>query len=187
MRTVCISHSHRPHDLICAPGCYRIGVGVVTTVQRPGEFIVTFPAAFHAGFSHGFNCGEAVNVADAHWLPFGRSAVESYRKGLGASAAVASWLSVGHGITRVRQIAGKRDAVFAHERLVWMLYKACRYASASSDEKVPASHARSSPDRTCSVRNCCGFPRMLCMLCMPRSRLRPRCALHVLTLTWLLT
>jgi histone demethylase JARID1 len=57
----------------------------VTTVQRPGEFIITFPAAFHAGFSHGFNCGEAVNVADAHWLPFGRSAVDIYRIGLGAS------------------------------------------------------------------------------------------------------
>ena len=55
--------------------------------QRPGEFIITFPAAFHAGFSHGFNCGEAVNVADAHWLPFGRSAVENYRKGLGVSLA----------------------------------------------------------------------------------------------------
>ena len=28
--------------------------------QNPGEFIVTFPQAFHAGFSYGFNVGEAV-------------------------------------------------------------------------------------------------------------------------------
>lgn len=66
------------------------GIDVVKTTQRPGEFIITFPASFHAGFSHGFNCGEAVNVADAHWLPFGRSAVENYRKGLGASACCCS-------------------------------------------------------------------------------------------------
>ncbi|WZZ81788.1 hypothetical protein YC2023_102360 [Brassica napus] len=44
---------------------------VYKAVQRPGEFIVTFPMAYHAGFSHGFNCGEAVNFAMADWFPFG--------------------------------------------------------------------------------------------------------------------
>eukprot|EP01052_Picozoa_sp_SAG31_P028378 SAG31_NODE_2734_length_5172_cov_2.068007_2_plen_176_part_00 len=29
--------------------------------QEARSFIVTFPKAYHAGFSHGFNCGEAVN------------------------------------------------------------------------------------------------------------------------------
>ena len=43
------------------------GVHVVRAVQNPGDFIVTFPRAYHAGFSHGFNCGEAVNFATGDW------------------------------------------------------------------------------------------------------------------------
>ncbi|KAE9459273.1 hypothetical protein C3L33_08815, partial [Rhododendron williamsianum] len=43
-------------------------VPVYKAVQKPGEFIVTFPRAYHAGFSHGFNCGEAVNFAIANEL-----------------------------------------------------------------------------------------------------------------------
>ncbi len=62
----------------------RVGVSLVRAVQRAGEFMVTFPAAFHAGFSHGFNCAEAVNIGDADWLAAGRLAVESYRSGPGA-------------------------------------------------------------------------------------------------------
>lgn len=52
-------------------------------VQHSGEFMITFPGAFHAGFSHGFNCAEAVNIADVDWLPHGRAAVENYRRGAG--------------------------------------------------------------------------------------------------------
>lgn len=29
------------------------GVPVVRTIQRAGEFVVTFPRAYHAGFNHG--------------------------------------------------------------------------------------------------------------------------------------
>jgi histone demethylase JARID1 len=39
------------------------GVPVYKLVQHPGEFVVTFPRAFHGGFSLGPNAGEAVNFA----------------------------------------------------------------------------------------------------------------------------
>ncbi|GKU95806.1 hypothetical protein SLEP1_g9123 [Rubroshorea leprosula] len=52
-------------------------VPVYKAVQNPGEFIITFPSAYHAGFSHGFNCGEAVNFAIRDWFPPG--AVASWR------------------------------------------------------------------------------------------------------------
>jgi histone demethylase JARID1 len=49
-------------------------------VQRTGEFIITFPRAYHAGFNCGFNCAEAVNVAPIDWFPQGQIAVELYKQ-----------------------------------------------------------------------------------------------------------
>uniref|UniRef100_A0A5B6ZD14 Lysine-specific demethylase JMJ706 n=1 Tax=Davidia involucrata TaxID=16924 RepID=A0A5B6ZD14_DAVIN len=54
------------------------GVPVYKAVQNPGEFIITFPRAYHAGFSHGFNCGEAVNFAIGDWFPLGSIASRRY-------------------------------------------------------------------------------------------------------------
>ncbi|CAJ1931074.1 unnamed protein product [Sphenostylis stenocarpa] len=53
-------------------------VPVYKAVQKPGEFIITFPRAYHAGFSHGFNCGEAVNFAIGDWFPLGAIASRRY-------------------------------------------------------------------------------------------------------------
>ncbi|XP_052202742.1 lysine-specific demethylase JMJ18-like isoform X2 [Diospyros lotus] len=54
------------------------GVPVYRAVQHPGEFVLTFPRAYHSGFNSGFNCAEAVNVAPVDWLEHGQSAVELY-------------------------------------------------------------------------------------------------------------
>ncbi|XP_059444192.1 lysine-specific demethylase JMJ13 isoform X1 [Corylus avellana] len=54
------------------------GVPVYKAVQKPGEFVITFPRAYHSGFSHGFNCGEAVNFAIGDWFPLGAVASRRY-------------------------------------------------------------------------------------------------------------
>ena len=54
----------------------KAGVHVYALDQHAGEFVITFPQAYHAGFNHGFNFNEAVNFAPADWEPFGLSGVE---------------------------------------------------------------------------------------------------------------
>uniref|UniRef100_A0A8C5PBT0 Lysine-specific demethylase 5A n=1 Tax=Leptobrachium leishanense TaxID=445787 RepID=A0A8C5PBT0_9ANUR len=56
------------------------GVPVYRTNQCAGEFVVTFPRAYHSGFNQGYNFAEAVNFCTADWLPVGRQCVTHYRK-----------------------------------------------------------------------------------------------------------
>ncbi|XP_023612501.1 lysine-specific demethylase 5A isoform X10 [Myotis lucifugus] len=56
------------------------GVPVYRTNQCAGEFVVTFPRAYHSGFNQGYNFAEAVNFCTADWLPIGRQCVNHYRR-----------------------------------------------------------------------------------------------------------
>lgn len=49
-------------------------ISIYTAVQREGEFMITFPGAYHAGFNHGFNCAESVNFAVESWISRGLKA-----------------------------------------------------------------------------------------------------------------
>ncbi|OUC39701.1 C5HC2 zinc finger [Trichinella nativa] len=55
------------------------GVHVYSIHQSPGEFVLTFPRSYHAGFNHGFNCAEAVNICPSDWIPIGRKCVDLYK------------------------------------------------------------------------------------------------------------
>ena len=55
-------------------------ISVCTIDQNPGEFVITFPRGYHAGFNQGFNFAEAVNFALPDWFGFGRECNERYRE-----------------------------------------------------------------------------------------------------------
>ncbi|RKF58521.1 Lysine-specific demethylase lid [Erysiphe neolycopersici] len=72
----------------------KAGVSVYALDQRAGQFVITFPQAYHAGFNHGFNFNEAVNFAPYDWEPFGDAGVE-----------------------RLQQF--RRQPCFSHDELLW--------------------------------------------------------------------
>ncbi|XP_050363885.1 putative lysine-specific demethylase JMJ16 [Argentina anserina] len=51
---------------------------VFQCIQRPGEFVLVFPGAYHSEFDCGFNFSESAYFAPLDWLPHGQSAVELY-------------------------------------------------------------------------------------------------------------
>ncbi|XP_037346584.2 lysine (K)-specific demethylase 5Ba [Pungitius pungitius] len=56
------------------------GVPIYRTNQCAGEFVITFPRAYHSGFNQGFNFAEAVNFCTMDWMPIGRKCVAHYRE-----------------------------------------------------------------------------------------------------------
>uniref|UniRef100_A0A3B4THE0 [histone H3]-trimethyl-L-lysine(4) demethylase n=1 Tax=Seriola dumerili TaxID=41447 RepID=A0A3B4THE0_SERDU len=56
------------------------GVPIYRTNQCAGEFVITFPRAYHSGFNQGFNFAEAVNFCTMDWMPIGRKCVDHYRQ-----------------------------------------------------------------------------------------------------------
>jgi len=71
-------------------------VPIYKLLQHEGEYVVTFPRAFHGGFSMGPNIGEAVNFATHDWISHGSDANERYR-------------------------SFARPAVFSHDRLTFTM------------------------------------------------------------------
>ena len=59
---------------------HESGIPVYRAVQEEGMFVITFPRAYHSGFSHGFSLAESVNFALDDWLPDGGEATRMYRQ-----------------------------------------------------------------------------------------------------------
>ncbi|EME27939.1 Lysine-specific demethylase 5B [Galdieria sulphuraria] len=74
---------------------FEKGTTVCRTIQYAGEFIVTMPQAYHAGFSLGYTCAEAVNFACTDWLPFAWAAHSRYIKFSRAPAFTLEELFIG--------------------------------------------------------------------------------------------
>ncbi|XP_042368685.1 lysine-specific demethylase 4A isoform X2 [Plectropomus leopardus] len=52
----------------------KYGIPFEKVTQEAGQFIVTFPYGYHAGFNHGFNCAESTNFATQRWIDYGKQA-----------------------------------------------------------------------------------------------------------------
>lgn len=71
---------HRPGRQISPATLTSEGIPVYRCIQRPGEFVVFLPGAYHSGFDCGFNCSASVVVAPLDWLPDGQISMELYRE-----------------------------------------------------------------------------------------------------------
>ncbi|KAG7282795.1 hypothetical protein CRUP_012184 [Coryphaenoides rupestris] len=54
----------------------KYGIPFDRVTQNEGEFMVTFPYGYHAGFNHGFNCAESTNFATLRWVDYGKMATQ---------------------------------------------------------------------------------------------------------------
>jgi jumonji domain-containing protein 2 len=52
----------------------KAGIPFTTTVQYPGDTMITFPGSYHFGFNTGFNVAEATNFAVPEWVSYGKLA-----------------------------------------------------------------------------------------------------------------
>lgn len=110
----------------------KAGVNVYALDQRAGQFVITFPQAYHAGFNHGFNFNEAVNFAPEDWEPYGEAGVErlqAFRKppcfshdellltaaGRDSTIKTAKWLGPAMIRLRDREIQQRQDFQKRHK------------------------------------------------------------------------
>ncbi|XP_056427889.1 lysine-specific demethylase 4B isoform X2 [Hyla sarda] len=54
----------------------KYGIPFDRITQEAGEFMITFPYGYHAGFNHGFNCAESTNFATLRWVDYGKMATQ---------------------------------------------------------------------------------------------------------------
>ncbi|WYZ38240.1 hypothetical protein EsH8_III_000154 [Colletotrichum jinshuiense] len=118
----------------------KAGVRVYALDQRAGQFVITFPQAYHAGFNHGFNFNEAVNFAPCDWEPFGLGGVERlqvFRRqpcfshdellwtaaegttNNGLTIQTAKWLAPALDRIKKRELAHRADFVAKHLESQW--------------------------------------------------------------------
>ncbi|KAB5531287.1 PLU-1-like protein-domain-containing protein [Coniochaeta sp. 2T2.1] len=113
----------------------KAGVRVYALDQRAGQFVITYPQAYHAGFNHGFNFNEAVNFAPYDWEPFGLAGVErlqDFRRqpcfshdellwtaaegvtGAGLTIQTAKWLAPALSRIHTRELAQREEFITKH-------------------------------------------------------------------------
>ncbi|CAL8468488.1 g8028 [Coccomyxa elongata] len=88
-------------------------IPVVRCVQRPGEFIINYPGAYHSGFNHGFNCAESTNFATKSWIAVGVNA--GFCECQKDSVAIQMSLFMNEAAPRVRRMIREAEASSSEE------------------------------------------------------------------------
>jgi hypothetical protein len=73
-KTECTEYMRHKRCLISPKVLKKAGISFTTTVQYPGDAMITFPGSYHFGFNTGFNVAEATNFAVPEWVPYGKLA-----------------------------------------------------------------------------------------------------------------
>jgi len=70
----CPEYLRHKRSLVSPAILKKAGIPYTTTVQYPGDAIITFPGSYHSGFNTGFNIAEATNFAVPEWIAYGKRA-----------------------------------------------------------------------------------------------------------------
>ncbi|KAI6784870.1 Lysine-specific demethylase lid-like protein [Emericellopsis cladophorae] len=153
----------------------KADVNVYAIDQRAGQFVITFPQAYHAGFNHGFNFNEAVNFAPSDWEPYGLAGVErlqNFRRqpcfshdellwtaaegtaSSGLTIQTAKWLAPALDRVVQREITQRGDFIKKHSEAA--AHKCSHFSdSTESAEKCPLPLTVSDDDVQDEEEQCC--------------------------------
>ncbi|KAG5186074.1 hypothetical protein JKP88DRAFT_348135 [Tribonema minus] len=95
-------------------------VSVSRACQDAGTFVVTFPKAYHGGFSTGYNMGEGMCVVVAFPKAYHGGFTAGYNTGEAVNFAMPDWVKFGHE-SNERYRLSSRASVFSYDRMAFML------------------------------------------------------------------
>lgn len=73
-KTTCPEYLRHKRCLLSPATLKKAGIRFTTTVQYPGDTVITFPGSYHFGFNTGYNIAEATNFAVPEWVAYGKLA-----------------------------------------------------------------------------------------------------------------
>ena len=174
----------------------KAGVNVYALDQRAGQFVITFPQAYHAGFNHGFNFNEAVNFAPEDWEPFGQAGVErlqDFRKSpcfshddllmtaanRDSSIRTAKWLAPALIRMRDRELQQRNDLLVKHKNATPAAHQCKIEGSPDPDSTCPLTvlvEDRDVPEAESQCHYCKAYSHLTSFKCEKSSKVM--CLLH---------